>query len=217
MFDPGAVVFDCDGVLFESHSANLAYYNRIFAEFNCPLISDPLSAEAHICHTASSPVVLAQLMKATDVKAALRFARDIDYREFIPLMTEPSDLKPALKRLSERFPLAVATNRGNSMQEVLEYFDLKQFFEVVVTSRDVENPKPAPDMLQLVARRIGVSPSDCLFIGDSELDKIAAAEGGMPFIAFGETIMVGHRVRTHSELANMILDQWDNKGFSVTF
>ncbi len=206
MTDLRAIIFDCDGVLFESHRANLAYYNRIFSEFDYSLVSDPLSVEAHICHTASSPVVLAELMRESDVDAALSFAQGIDYREFIPLMTESPGLKSALGRLSAKFPLAVATNRGNSMQEVLRHFDLAQFFEVVVTSRDVEKPKPAPDMLLLAARRLGRSPGDCLFIGDSELDRIAATEGSMPFVAFGEALRVGRRVNTHTELAKMLLD-----------
>jgi len=209
MTDFKAIIFDCDGVLFESHRANLAYYNRIFAEFNYPLINDPLSVEAHICHTASSPVVLSKLMHEPDVAAALHFAQGIDYREFIPLMTESSGLKSSLSRLAEIFSLAVATNRGNSMQEVLTHFGLAHFFKVIVTSRDVEKPKPAPDMLLLVARQLGVEPGACLFVGDSELDQVAATKGRMPFVAFGETLKIGRRIHTHTELTEMLLDGKD--------
>jgi HAD superfamily hydrolase (TIGR01549 family) len=206
MTDLKAIIFDCDGVLFESHRANLAYYNRIFSEFDYPLIDDHLSPEAHICHTASSPMVLAELMRESDVAAALLFAQTIDYREFIPLMIESCGLKSALTRLSEKFPLAVATNRGSSMQELLTHFELAQFFKVIVTSRDVERPKPAPDMLLLAARQLGTSPGDCLFIGDSELDRLAATEVSMPFVAFGETLKIERRVNTHTELAQLLLD-----------
>ena len=205
MTDLKAIIFDCDGVLFQSHRANLAYYNKIFAEFDAPLILDPHSKEAHICHTASSPVVLSSLMAKDDVEAALRFSQSLDYREFIPLMTEDSDLKPALKRLSERFPLAVATNRGNSMHEVLEHFDIARYFKVVVTSRDVEKPKPAPEMLLLAALHLGVLPCECLFIGDSELDQMAALEGGVPFISFGASLKARSSVQTHTELIELLL------------
>ena len=200
-----AIIFDCDGVLFESHRANLAFYNRILSEFNYPLVIDPLSREAHLCHTASSPVVLATLMRCSDVEQALTFAQGIDYREFIPLMTESFGLKPALECLSEKFPLAVATNRGNSVQDVLVHFGLEGYFKVVVTCRDVENPKPAPDMLLLAAQRLAIAPVDCLFIGDSELDQLAAIGGSMPFIAFGESLKVTPRVNTHTELAALLL------------
>ncbi len=217
MTDLEAIIFDCDGVLFESHLANMAYYNRIFAEFSYPQILDPLSAVAHICHTASSTDVLLTLMRESEVEAALAFAQTIDYREFIPLMTESFGLKPALHRLSEKFPLAVATNRGNSMHEVLAHFSLSRFFDVVVTSRDVEKPKPAPDMLLLAAQRLGVFENHCLFIGDSELDQRAATEGGIPFVAFGETIKIGPRVDTHSELVEMLSAGKANLGISAVF
>ncbi|WP_020675641.1 HAD family hydrolase [Geopsychrobacter electrodiphilus] len=200
------IIYDCDGVLFESHQANLAYYNRIFSAFGYPQISDPLSAEAHICHTASSPVVLAKLMAVPDVAPALQFAQGIDYRDFIHLMSESAGLKASLTRLADNFTLAVATNRGNSMHEILEYFALGHFFKRVVTSRDVKSPKPAPDMLLLAARNLGVLPHSCLFVGDSELDQQAAAAGDIPFIAYGDRLVTGTRVGTHTELADILLN-----------
>ncbi|MCF6179315.1 MAG: HAD family hydrolase [Geopsychrobacter sp.] len=205
MTDLEAVIYDCDGVLFESHQANLAYYNQIFAAFGCPSISDPDSAAAHICHTASSPVVLTKLMPAADVSAALQFAQGIDYRQFIPLMTEAPGLKASLGKLVRKYPLAIATNRGNSMPEILEHFKLAHYFKVVVTSRDVAQPKPAPDMLLLVAQRLAVDPERCLFIGDSTLDAGAAQAGEIPFIAFGAALQGGRMVRSHGELTDMLL------------
>lgn len=205
MLEAKAVIFDCDGVLFDSHRANLAYYNRIFARFGHPAIEDPLSEAAHICHTASSPVVLARLLDETLFDEALSFARQLDYREFLPLMTEATGLRTGLARLAQHMPLAVATNRGGSMSDVLEHFDLAQHFSVVVTSHDVERPKPAPDMLLLAARRLGFAPQHCLFVGDSELDHQAARDAGMPFAAYGEGGAGEYRVRSHVELAAMLL------------
>ncbi len=203
-----AVIFDCDGVLFDSHQANLAYYNRIFSEFGFPVIDDPDSESAHICHTASSPVVLARLMSESVVAEALTFARELDYREFTPLMKEAADLKPALQCLAKEMPLAVATNRGVSMQDVLDHFQLESFFRVVVTSGHVAKPKPAPDMLFMAAEQLGgIAPQNCLFVGDSELDQQAAAAAGMVFIAFGEGLDVAQKVNSHQELTDLLLGQ----------
>lgn len=200
-----AIIFDCDGVLFDSHQANLAYYNRIFAHFDHPLVSDPGSDAAQICHTASSPVVLESLMGSQWVEDALTYAATIDYRDFVPLMVESDGLKPSLSRLAQIYPLAVATNRGSSMQDVLAHFELDHHFASVVTSRDVAEPKPAPDMLQLAARRLGAEVGACLFIGDSELDRRAAEAAKMPFIAYGDQVEAERRVSTHFELADLIL------------
>ncbi len=49
--------FDCDGVLFESRRANLAYYNAILTHFDEPHVEESDQARAHLCHTAASPHV----------------------------------------------------------------------------------------------------------------------------------------------------------------
>jgi len=181
-----AIIYDCDGVLFESHAANLAYYNQIFAAFGYPLVTVEEKEKAYLCHTASSPQVLAGMMRAQDVPAALSFAAEIDYRDFIPFMNPMPHLHRVLEVVASHYPLAIATNRGSSVVPILEHFGLDHFFSAVVTSRDVEKPKPAPDMLLLAARQLGYQPHACLFIGDSELDQAAAAAGLFHFAGYGE-------------------------------
>lgn len=202
-----ALIFDCDGVLFESQRANLAYYNRIFQRFDHPVIDDPDGDAARFCHTASSPDVLGRLMDAKCLDAALAYAATLDFREFVPLMTEAHDLKESLRCLSARLPLAVATNRGDSMWQLLSHFGLADFFQTVVTCRDVKNPKPAPDMLLLAAARLAVSPQDCVFVGDSDFDRQAAQAAGMKFIAYGADLKNACRVTSHRQLARLLLKE----------
>lgn len=199
-----AIIYDCDGVLFESHAANLAYYNQIFSAFGYPPITVDQQEKAYLCHTASSPEVLAGLMRATDVPAALSFAAEIDYRDFIPFMQPMPHLHQVLEVVAHHYPLAIATNRGTSVVPILEHFGLDHFFSAVVTSRDVKKPKPAPDMLLLAARQLGFHPCACLFIGDSELDQAAAVAGSFHFAGYGERFVreksVAKILRHHPDL-----------------
>lgn len=199
-----ALIFDCDGVLFESRGANLAYYNRILGEFCYP----PVDADNHelsqFCHTASSPQVLAGLLRREDVPAALAFAATLDYREFIPHMQPEQHLEEVLQTLSCRFPLAVATNRGGSIVAILDHFAYRDYFSVVVTSQDVSSPKPAPDMLLLALEKLNKKPQNCLFIGDSELDKQAAAAAGVPFAGYGNLVTAPLALTSHRELLQYV-------------
>jgi FMN phosphatase YigB (HAD superfamily) len=57
--------------------------------------------------------------------------------------------------------------------------------DVVVSSTDPEinRLKPAPDGLLYVAEKLGLTPSECLFIGDrQELDGVCAEQAGMPYL-----------------------------------
>jgi len=195
-----AVIFDCDGVLFESRKANLAYYNRILDAFNYSPVTVKQKDRAHLCHTASSPDVLSVLMAKDDVQHALEFAAQLDYREFIPFMEPEPGLSEMLDGMSSELPLAVGTNRGASILSILEHFELDKFFSVVVNSRDVQRPKPEPDMLLLAAQRLGFPPVSCLFVGDSELDQRAAKGAGTPFAGYGGGIDGDYTLENHRQL-----------------
>lgn len=197
------IVFDCDGVLFESRAANLAYYNDILAGFG-ELPVDPADHErAHLCHTAASPEVFRMLLGEERVAAALDAARLLDYRRFIPAMQPEPGMTAALAGLSAHFPLAVATNRGSSMHEILEHFELSNYFRAVVTSRDVPRPKPHPDMLIEAARLLALEPSQILFVGDSELDQAAATAAGMRFAAYRNDLSANLRIDSHCQLLEL--------------
>lgn len=194
------VIFDCDGVLFESRKANLAYYNRILSEFRYAPVTPEHKALAHLCHTASSPDVLSRLVKQEDLSPALEFAGQLDYRDFIPFMVPEPSLITMLEEMSLKIPLAVATNRGASILSILEHFRMDHYFSAIVNSRDVPRPKPAPDMLLLAAQKLGVSPEYCLFVGDSELDQMAAERAGVPFVGYGGGIDGDYALENHGQL-----------------
>ena len=63
-------------------------------------------------------------------------------------------------------------------------------FEVVITSDDVEHPKPAPDIYLLACTRLGVGPDEALALEDSPSGIAAAKAAGLACIAvpqFAET------------------------------
>lgn len=180
-----AVIFDCDGVLFESQGANLAFYNRMFKHFGYEEVTSADSEKAHFCHIATSSVVVQTLMREEHHEAAMTFLDQLDFCEFIPYMVPEPHLYEVLEQLQNEFVLGVATNRGRSIVPVLEQFKLREYFSVVVNSHDVENPKPAPDMLLLAVERLGADCSEAVFIGDSVYDRRAAEGAKTAFIGYG--------------------------------
>lgn len=199
------IIFDCDGVLFESRSANLAYYNRILEQFHYPPVRPEDQERAHLCHTASSAEVLRQLVRHQDLQPAIEFSLSLDYRQFIPHMQPEPGLEEMLDALSQRYPLAIATNRGRSIEAILQHFGLHRFFSAIVTCKDVSLPKPAPDMLLLVVERLGLAVEECLFIGDSELDEYAAGAAGTRFAGYGGLVNGELSLGSHRQLLDYFL------------
>jgi phosphoglycolate phosphatase len=205
------LVFDCDGVLFESRQANLAYYNTVLSYFGEEPVDASDRARAHLCHTAASPEVFMGLLGAERAPAALALALDLDYRQFIPFMEPEPGMREALAQLADCYPLAIATNRGSSMMSILEHFGLDGYFRVVVTSRDVVNPKPAPDMLIEVSKRLGYAPQQLLFIGDSELDQAAAKSAGMRFAVYRGNMQADLKLAHHAELVELLIGAFERR------
>ncbi len=198
------VIFDCDGVLFESREANLAYYNTVFERCGFAPVQVDDEDKMRICHTRSTPEVFRLLLEPLQAQQALTVAKNLDYKQFTPLMVPEPDLLEVLEVLFQDRPLAVATNRGRGARDLLAFFNLERYFTTIVSSADVERPKPSPDMLLLAARRLGFDSGELLFIGDSELDYQAAEEAGMPFVGYKNRFSNGTSVNSHRELLRLL-------------
>jgi phosphoglycolate phosphatase len=201
------IIFDCDGVLFESRQANLAYYNFVLEHLGLPSVREDEREKVFLCHTADSPKVFEGLLGPDLSRRALAFASTLDYRRFIPFMTPEPGMVHALEILSAKMPLAVATNRGSSMPEILRHFELASYFRTVVTSKDVLRPKPYPDMLLKAAENLGLEKNELLFVGDSDLDRAAALEAGILFAAYGGGCQGDIEVWGHGELVGMLVGE----------
>jgi HAD superfamily hydrolase (TIGR01509 family) len=76
--------------------------------------------------------------------------------------------------------LCVLTNSGRrAASESLLKSGLGTYFEFVLTRDDIETMKPRPDGLVKAIARLGISPSDSYFVGDSPYDVMAAQQAGV--------------------------------------
>jgi HAD superfamily hydrolase (TIGR01509 family) len=94
-------------------------------------------------------------------------------------------------RLRGRLPLALASNSPRRLVDAaLTTARLTEVFEVIVTSDDVEQSKPAPDIYRLVCERLGLDPAEVLALEDSSAGVASAKAAGLTVIAvpqFAET------------------------------
>lgn len=181
------VIFDCDGVLFASGEANVAFYNEVLRRCGQPELDDDGEAACHALASAQlfekyygdRPELLARLRET---------ANAMDYGPFYPLMRPHEGLYEFLSALRQRYKTAMATNRGKTVGGVLDYFQLEPYFDLAVGVHDVERPKPHPDMLLKCARHFSLEPREAVYVGDQPGDAASAAAAGMSFIAMGDAV-----------------------------
>jgi HAD superfamily hydrolase (TIGR01509 family) len=198
------IIYDCDGVLFDSRRANLAYYGKVLSYFGELPLLDEDSPRADLCHTHASLDVFHKLLGPARVSEAQTFAETIDIHSLFPLMIPEKGIPQVLDRLSKRMVLALATNRGRSVCAILDHFHMRNYFKAVVTSEDVQRPKPSPDMLLLAVDKLGLKPEQVLFVGDSELDRQAARQAGLRFVAYKGWVDGDLIIHEHQELETLL-------------
>jgi phosphoglycolate phosphatase len=176
------VAFDCDGVLFDSRHANVAFYNAILAHFGRP----PLAPEAvDYIHSHTVWESLEHIFQGyPDIQAVFQFCRSFDYSPFIPLMVEEPHLREFLRFLRSTCYTALATNRTTTTRAVLSFHGLAEGFDLVVSAQDVTRPKPHPEAFERILNHFGLQPREAIYIGDSRVDEEFAANAGVPFVAY---------------------------------
>lgn len=186
-----AVVFDCDGVMFDTAQANRKYYNDILAGFGKPPLDEEQFINIHMMTVKGAVKYLFPEMD--DHRPVYNMIKRIGYETVIPLMLmEPGliELMAAIKQAG--IVCGVATNRTNTMERVLIEHKLTKSFDIVVTASDVANPKPFPDQLEKIMRVYALLPRQVVFIGDSIYDKKAAESADTWFIAFKQPGLEAH-------------------------
>ena len=197
------LTFDCDGVMFDTEKANKAYYNDLLHHFGRPPMTPEQFFYAQM-HTVDESIAhLFETSESYDAAQALR--KRTGYDPYLKFMEIEPDLIPLLEKCRGRFKIAVATNSTDTMNKVLAVHGIEKYFDLVVTALDVPNPKPHPDPLLRVLSYFDVTSDEMIYVGDSELDGLAAKAAGVPLIAYDNPSLPGDfHIQQLSEIENII-------------
>ena len=116
--------------------------------------------------------------------AVYDYRETMEYGAFLKLLKVEPYLVQLLKKIRPELKTAIATNRSDTMDRLLAEFNLSDYFDLVVTSFDVEHPKPHPDLLFKILDYFDIEPPQVVYVGDSQVDAEAARAAKIPFVAF---------------------------------
>ncbi|MFH2121978.1 MAG: HAD family hydrolase [Pseudomonadota bacterium] len=178
------IIFDCDGVMFDSKFANQEYYNQLLARFNRPAMSPAELEHVHIHNVTDSIQHIFRHYPDQDLAAVNAYRMSLDYTPFLDHMRIEPDLIKFLEKAKTHYKLAISTNRTNTMMPILQIFQLESYFEKVMTAENARRPKPAPDALLEILDYFEYETDEAIYIGDSIIDREHTANCGMRLIGF---------------------------------
>lgn len=198
------VIFDCDGVMFDSRFANLTYYNHLLNHFGYPPMDEEEVDYVHIHNVMDSIRHIFRHYPEQDLGAVDSYRLETGYARFLQYMKMERDLVPFLEICKPRYQLAVSTNRTNTMEPILKIFKLEEYFTKVMTAENARRPKPAPDALLEILEHCNCRAAEAIYIGDSVIDREHSAACDMRLIAFkNRTLPAEYHVSSFMEILEL--------------
>jgi pyrophosphatase PpaX len=171
------VLFDFDGTLVDSGPMILASFRhatRTVLEREIP--------DEQLVAAAGGPTITEQ-MRTFDAE---RTAELVDvYRAHNETLHDGLETFEGMDGvletlLAEGRTLGIVTaKRRRTIDLAFEFVDLSRFFGAVVTADDTERHKPDPEPVLLALDRLGATPEDAAFVGDSPFDMGAGKTAGV--------------------------------------
>lgn len=184
-----AVLFDLDGVLFDTLGYHCRAWRRVF-ELRGGTIRDETVLQNEGRNTrAFLPILMREAgveIPPGEQEAFLEEKRRY-FREILEIRPYPGASR-VVAELRERFRLALVTGSDAQTVRLLLDAPLYRCFETIVTGDTVARTKPAPDPWLAAARQLGLTPAECLVVENAPLGIEAARAAGMTCIAVQSTL-----------------------------
>lgn len=173
------LIFDCDGTLVDTMPLHWRAWQTV-----CRRHGIRFEEERFYAWGGIGSVKIFSLLKEEQ-------GFDLDPHElsqqkeeaFFPFVPEARVVEPIYRIAREhrgQIPLAVATGgKRRNANAILGHLGMLDWFAAIVTSEDVQNQKPAPDIFLKAAELIGVPPEECRGYEDTDLGMQSIRAAGM--------------------------------------
>ena len=205
-----AVAFDMDGLIFNTEDlydqVGEILLSRRGLNFTRELKMEMMGLPAPTAYE-----IMRKRCGITDSVGQLQTETDSIFDELLPkqLKTMPG-LETLLQKLeSKKIPKIVATSSHRKFaNRNLAQFELTHRFEFVLTSEDVSQGKPHPEIYLTAAEKLGVASKNLLVLEDSKTGSTAAAASGAFTVAVPTEHSVGLDFSHVHHVANRLDDEF---------
>jgi HAD superfamily hydrolase (TIGR01509 family) len=190
-FSARAVLFDWDGTLVNSYGADSRAYLFMFRALGIEWGLDDLAR--HYSPNWYRVYRAARLPRAKWDEADRLWT--LAYKRENPRLMPCA--RQMIRALQREFVLGIVTS-GNRprVRKQLRDFELADYFSACVCCEDAAQRKPHPAPLNLALERIGLNPSECVYVGDTAEDIEMSRRAGVRPIGVLGPFPTAERVRS---------------------
>ncbi len=192
------VIFDMDGLLFDTEQVYQKNWTRLAKELNVDL---PDAFRRSICGT-SGDLMDHLIEQYFHVKEGHTYAEQVmrwtaeDLKTHVPEKKGLHEILDFFKGLGFKMAIASSSEKAQ-IRSNLRLSHVESYFDALVSGRDdgVKNGKPAPDIFLKAAEKIGLPASECYVFEDAYNGIRAAAAAGTRPIMIPDTIPADEEMR----------------------
>ena len=178
-----AYIFDVDGVLLDTMEVHFDCYKQALHEVNVPIDKAQFFRQAGMTGREQIKYFADKAGLVIDVEQV--YQRKRQFFKVYPGNFTTIDCNVGLLRALRASGIPIALASGSSKSSwlgIVEKFGIQA--DAMIGAEDVHEGKPKPELFLCAAERLGVSPSQCIVIEDSEVGIEAARAAGMKVLRF---------------------------------
>jgi len=188
--DFAAFIFDCDGTLVDSMPLHYIAWCESLAAHNAPFDFTEERFYGFAGVREQDTVIILNREHGSNIDPdSVAHEKSVRFMKHLSDIKEVRPVANVAREWFGRLPMSVASgSEPETVHACLTTTGLLPLFQTIITPRDVQRGKPAPDMFLLAAERMGVKPEDCLVFEDGQSGLDAAKAAGMAAVFVPRTL-----------------------------
>ena len=185
------IIFDLDGVIVDTAKYHYLAWKKLANQLGFEFTEEQNELFKGVSRKRCLDILLemGNLSANQEQKDVWMIEKNNDYLAYIEKMDDSEilpDVPKILTLLKENaIPIALGSASKNALP-ILEKVGLAHFFDVIVDGNNVTKAKPDPEVFLMAAKKMNLSPSNCIVFEDSVAGIEAANSANMISIGIGD-------------------------------